>query len=206
MTSGAPRPGGLRFWSPITIPGRPRLLFLDASANAEGWEREFADRLFTVYRRKRIALVTEAPVRLTHPEDLSPYVVRQAEFNCVLLFGHTGENVRQEARLGRIWTWLSEQPGLSPKLVALMTAEDLDLATSQAVLEAKDSFAKLAVAPLTPLVPRAAGLFFMKFFTELDLHAEAEGTVTGKMVWFSHSKAKVLLARRHYAGAVGLRC
>jgi hypothetical protein len=206
MATGAPRPGGLRFWSQITIPGRPSILFLDASEDAEGWEREFADRLFTVYRRKGIALATDAPVRVVRPADISPHLIRQEGFNSILLFGHGGERTPEERRVGTIWRWFLEQQGLSPKLFALVTAEDADLATSQAILDAKGSFAKLAVAPLTPLTPRGAGLFFMKFFAELDLHSEAEGTVTGTMVWFSHSKAKVLTARRHYAGEVGMRC
>ena len=52
---------------------------------------------------------------------------------------------------------------------------------------------------------RAAGLFFMKFFVELDMHSEAADSMTGKMVWFGHSKAREILRRRNYEGRVSLK-
>ena len=50
---------------------------------------------------------------------------------------------------------------------------------------------------------REGGLFFLKFFTELHLHSEVD--MTGRMAWFSWSKATALLKRRRLKGSFGLR-
>ena len=50
---------------------------------------------------------------------------------------------------------------------------------------------------------REGGLFLLKFFTELDLHSEVN--MTGRMAWFSWSKASELLKRRQLTGRFGLR-
>ena len=44
----------------------------------------------------------------------------------------------------------------------------------------------------------------MEFFTELELHFE--DSITGKMVWFSGSKARELLRRGRLLGKSGVRC
>ena len=44
----------------------------------------------------------------------------------------------------------------------------------------------------------------LKFFTEMGLHSSDD--ITGKMVWFSCSKARELLRRRRLVGKVGVRC
>ena len=59
-------------------------------------------------------------------------------------------------------------------------------------------------ASVRHLTPREAGLYFLKFFIELHLHAPSE--ISGRMVWFSASKAAALLRRRGLPGTVGLRC
>ena len=46
----------------------------------------------------------------------------------------------------------------------------------------------------------------MKFFAEVDMHSESTESMTGKMIWFGHSKAREILRRRKYDGRVGLRC
>ncbi len=193
------------FWSQITIPGKPRLLMVDASRNAQGWEAEFCDRVFNVLGRKKIEIMGERLLRVHTPQDLDEPLRDEQAFNCILLFCHgQGPKVDQESGLSAFWTWLSKHQALSPKLVAVCTWETDDPQTAETILSAGDTFAQLAVVPQSPLSPRAAGLFFMKFFTELDLHAH--DSMTGKMVWFSHSKAREILRRRHLPGAVGLRC
>ena len=192
-------------WSQIVIPGRPRVLVVDGSRNREGWEAEFIDRIFDVLKRKGVQLVGEAPVRSKGPKELDQLLERQDTFNCIFLFGHGDvDNVRDEASLRDYWTWLSSHKALTPKLMAFCSCETYDPETSDAVLKARDSFAQLALAPQSPLTTREAGLFFMKFFAELELHAQDD--ITGKMVWFSHSKAREILRRRHYPGRIGVRC
>ena len=193
------------FWSQIAIPGKPRVLVVDGCGNAGGWEAEFCDRLFNVLRRKGIRLASEAPLRPSRPQELDEALRHQEAFNCIFLFCH-GEGVQapEERKLSSFWGWLSTYEGLTPKLLAVCTCESYDSETSQLILDAGDSFAKLAIVPQSPMSPRAAGLFYIKFFSELDLHADE--SIMGKMVWFSHAKAKELLKRRRLSGQLGLRC
>ena len=190
-------------WSQKTIPGKPRLLVVDSSRNHRGWEAEFCSRIFDVLRRKGMKLVGEGPLKVARPQDLSESLQDQGAFNCIFLVGQ-GAQIPEGSNLSSFWAWLSGHDQLAPKLLAVCTFEDHDPDTSQSILSAEDSFAQLAIVPQSPLSPRAAGLFFMKFFTELDLHAA--DAITGRMVWFSLSKAKELLRKRHLPGEIGARC
>ena len=89
-------------------------------------------------------------------------------------------------------------------LVALCTWGDHDPDLSGEVLRDATDLAPFTLAPTSPLTPREAGLYFLKFFIELHLHAPSE--ISGRMVWFSASKAAALLRRRGLPGTVGLRC
>ncbi len=190
-------------WSQTTIPGKLGLLVIDVCRNDQGWESEFSSRIFNVLRRKGMTLVGEKPTNVDRPQGLSKALPDQSEFNCVFLLGHAAQ-IAEESKLSGYWASLSSLDGLEPKLLAVCTFEDHDSDTSKSILSAEDSFAQLAVVPQSPLSPRAAGLFFMKFFTELDLHAA--DAITGRMVWFSHAKARELLKRRRLPGEIGMRC
>jgi len=190
-------------WSQTTIPGKPVLLVIDGSRNDQGWEAEFCSRIFNVLRRKGMTLVGERPLTVDRPQGLSEVLQDQNEFNCILLVGH-GSEIPAASKLSSFWAWLSSRDGLTPKLLAVCTFEDHDQDTSQSILSAEDSFAQLVIVPQSPLSPRAAGLFFMKFFTELDFHAP--DAISGRIVWFSHAKAQELLRRRHLSGEIGMRC
>ncbi len=192
-------------WSATSIPGRPTLLMVDASRNAQGWEAELCDRLFTTMRRRKLSLIGDGPVRVDRPEELAPHVGPQgSDFNAVLLLGHAGDEATASgAGLRGYWEWLSAQ-ALAPKLLCLCTWEDCDSALAETVLKSEQTCAPLALAPQTPMPARAAGLFLLKFFTELELHSEQE--ITGRMVWFSWSKARELLRRRNLEGQYGVRC
>ena len=193
------------FWSQISIPGKLWALVVDGSCNVQGWEEEFCDRIFDVLRRKGMQLAGEGPLRAYRPEDLVGALSNQDSINCIFLLCHGhGAQVPQESKLSSFWAWLSGCEGLTSKLLAVCTWETHDPKTSQSILEAKNSFAELAIVPQSPQTPRAAGLFFMKFFTELDLHSH--NSIDGKMVWFSHSKARELLKRRQLHGEIGMRC
>ena len=191
------------FWSPTTIPGKPRLLVVDGSRNYQGWEAEFCSRIFNVLRRKGMNLVGDGPLKADRPQDLSEALLDQGAFNCIFLVGH-GSQVPEDSKQSSFWAWLSSHDGLAKKLLAVCTFEDQDPETSRSILTAEDSFAQFAIVPESPLLPRAAGLFFMKFFTELDFHAP-DG-ITGRIVWFSHAKARELLRKRHLSGDIGMRC
>ena len=190
-------------WSQTTIPGKLGLLVIDACRNDRGWESDFCSRIFNVLRRKQMALVGDSPLRVDRPQGLSEALQEQSAFNCVFLVGHAAQ-IGEESKLSGYWEWLSRLDGLEPKLLAVCTFEDHDPDTSRSILSAEDSFARLAVVPQSALSPRAAGLFFMKFFTELDFHAP--DTITGRMVWFSHAKARELLKKRRLPGEIGMRC
>ena len=190
-------------WSQTTIPDKRGLLVIDGCANDQGWESEFCSRLFNVFRRKGMTLVGDKPLNVNRPQDLSEALQDQSAFNCVFLISHPSQTA-EASKLSSYWDWLSSLEELEPKLLAVCTFEDHDPNTSQAILTAEDSFARFAVVPKSPLTPRAAGLFFMKFFTELDFHAP--DSITGRMVWFSHAKARELLRRRRLPGEIGMRC
>ena len=193
------------FWSQATIPGKPRLLVVDSSGNAQAWEAEYCRRISDVLGRKGMQLVRNQPLRVNRPQELSEALIDQDAFNCILLISHgVGGQVPKESKLESFWDWLTSKDWPAPKLLAVCTWEDHDPDTSKSILAAQDSFAQFAIVPQTSLSPRAAGLFFMKFFTELDLHAPDE--ITGKMVWFSRSKARELLRKRHLPGEIGMRC
>ena len=191
------------FWSQITIPGKPRLLVVDGSRNVLGWESQFCDRISNVLVRKEVDLVAGGAARINGPEELAP-LLHDQQANCIFLLCHGHKQDGQTATLGDYWKWLAGQNDLTETLLAVCTYEGHDPETAQAIMDAGDSFAKLAVAQQSDMSLRAAGLFYMKFFTELDLHAY--DSITGKMVWFSHSKAREILKRRNLPGRMGLRC
>ncbi len=139
------------------------------------------------------------------PEDLAKAVQLSEPFNCLFLLCHAdGIAARQEASLQSYWSELSDHEGLWPKLFAACTCDSHDPRTSQAILAAPGRFALLALAQQTPMAPRAAALFYMKFFSELHFHSE--GSITAKMVWFACAKARELLKRARFEGKVGIRC
>ena len=192
------------FWSQRAVPGKLRVLAVDGSRNALGWEAAFCDRVCAVLGRKHVALVAGSPVRVGGPEELAD-ALRGGAFNCIMLFCHgDGEQVPRGSTLRAFWEWLAARDDLTSKLLAVCTWESADPEAARSILTANESFAQLAVVSGLPLSPRAAGLFFMKFLTELDLHSE--DSVTGKMVWFSHAKAREILKRRQLGGEIGMRC
>ena len=192
-------------WSSVSIPGKPAVLMVDASRDAGGWEREFSYRLFTSMARRGLRLKGDAPAMPQHPEELAPHLEEQETFNCILLLGHSNEEgIPPEVGLGGYWDWLKSRHELRPKLLAVCTWDAHAPRTSQEILESPESFAPLALAPQSAMTARESGLYFLKFFTELGLHSE--DSITGRMVWFSASKAKELLRRRRLAVKFGVRC
>ena len=192
-------------WSSVSIAGKPTILVVDASHNLEGWELEFCDRLYTSMSRRGLHLKGNAPVRVERPEDLASDLEAQEAFNCILLFAHEeSEGAPPGAGLRSYWSWLDSYAGLHPVLFGGCSWEGYDPTASQEILESPESFAPLALVPQSPLTPREAGLFFLKFFTELELHST--DSITGRMVWFSCSKARELLRRRRLTGKFGMRC
>jgi len=192
-------------WSQITIPGNPRILIVDGTRNTQGWENEFSDRIFTVLNRKGLDLVGDVPLRPSQPQDLIVALDDQDSFNCLFLLCHgNAADVPEDTKLATYWASLSNYGTLTPKLLAVCSWEMPDAETGESIINARDSFAQIALVPGSALSQRAAGLFYLKFFTELDLHAE--DSIMGKMVWFSHAKSKELLKRRGLPGEIKVRC
>ena len=143
-------------------------------------------------------------MRARNPEDLAEVCREQYSFNCMFLACHGNATHSDHSSLAAYWDWLSQHQGLDPKLLAVCTWEDHDADTSESILESGDNVASLAIVPQSPLSTRAAGLFYMKFFTELGDHSS--DSITGRMVWFSCTKARELLRRRRLPGQIGMRC
>ena len=191
-------------WSSVSIPGKPRILVVDASHDLGAWEWEFCNRRRASLERRKLRLVGSAPVQVERPEDLTPHLGAEDAGNCIPLFCQGRDQlVPPEASMRNYWAWLNSCGGQVPKLFAACTWEGYDPVVSQEIL-GSESFAPLALAQQSPLTPREAGLYFMKFFTDLELHSE--DSITGKMFWFSGSKARELLLRRRLLGKFGVRC
>lgn len=192
-------------WKPITIPGKPKIAVIDGSSNTEGWEADFSDRIFANFQRRGMLLKETILPRVTRPTELGLHLTPEHSFNCILLFTHAQpEPGVHSSGLEGYWEWLIKHPWTSQKLLAICTWEQPDPSITDAVLKSGDNFAPLALIPQSSMSPREAGLYFMKFFAELDLHTS--DNLTGKMVWFSASKAKELLRRRNLKGSVGVNC
>jgi hypothetical protein len=183
-------------WSSASIAGAPRILMLDLTQNSEGWEHEFSDRLCRSLQRSELIVDANAP---QHIEDIGQWIssLSNFRFNCLFLFGNA-------ERLSTFLDSLRFQQGLSPFLLAACSCRSFDPQQSEDVLKAAPAIAPFAIAQLSSMSPREAGLFYLKFFTELKLHSADH--LSGKMVWFSFSKAKELLRRRRYPGKYGVRC
>ena len=189
--------------SRVVIEGPPALLLVDASRNLAGWEAEFCDRLCAAMLRRGLRLVGGRSLQVSGPEELGRHLPLLEAANCLLLIGHGGQTVPSaSSELRGHWAWLRANV-VGPKLLAFCSWADHDPAFSEEVLKAADDFAPLALAQESPVTSREGGLFLLKFFTELHLHSEVD--MTGRMAWFSWSKATALLKRRRLTGSFGLR-
>lgn len=178
-------------WSSITIAGSPRLFFVDATWNIEGWEYEFSDRLYRSLQRSGLNMLGNSPLCVRNVTELK---LNDFAFNCLILFVHA----EPEFSLPRL------ESGLSPFLLAICSTQILEPRVSEEVLKSAPTVAPIAIAPLSSMTPREAGLFYLKFFTELKLHSSDH--ISGKMAWFSFSKARELIRRRRYSAKFGIRC
>jgi hypothetical protein len=184
-------------WTQVSIPGSPQILMVDGTRNIEGWERDFFGRLRQSLQRSELAVDSH---EVAAPSELSG-ALQKSTFNCLLLFAHAESD---QSSLRAFWETLRLQKYLPPFLFAICSPPEFDAEVNNEVLKSPSSLVPLAVAPQSPMSAREAGLFHLKFFTELKLHS-AEN-ISGKMVWFSFSKAKELLRRRRYSGKFGVRC
>ena len=179
------------------------MLVVDASRNLAGWESQFCDRLFNAMARRGLGLVGGGPLRVGAPQELEPQLRAPEAASCVLLVGHADTAAPSAAaEMQRYVAWLKANVA-GPKLLAVCSWQHYDPALTEELLKAPSDFAPLALAQQSPVTAREAGLFFLKFFTELHLHSEDQ--ISGRMTWFSWSKAKELLSRRRLEGRFGLR-
>jgi hypothetical protein len=169
-------------WSSVNIAGSPRILLVDAT------EDVLSDRLYKALKKTGLQMELDAPLKIQSSAELSR--LKEYQFNCILLFVDLEKDVVDALRSQK----------LPPYLLAVSATERFDPEVSESILKSNP----LAIAPLSIMSPREAGLFYLKFFTELKLHST--DSISGKMVWFSFSKAKELLKRRRYTAKFGVRC
>jgi hypothetical protein len=167
-------------WSSISIPGIPRILMADDTQNQQGWEHAFSDRLYQSLKKSGLQMEADAPLHASG-NQLSEY-----QFNCLLIFAHSPTDVLETLR----------PQNLSPHLLAICSTDGFDAESGESILKSNPATSPIIIVPLSAMSPREAGLFYLKFFTELKLHSK--DSISGKMVWFSFSKAKELLKRRRY--------
>ncbi len=189
------------FWSDVTVPGRPRVLVLDAVEDRDGWEAEATARIAASLTRRDIPVIGGSPVAVSGPDDITSAIESAEDFNCIFLTARADAS----PSAAECWSALNEALAGSTKLLAMCTWDSADPKVAEDALKGEDTFAPVAVVQQEPMSGRGASLFFMKFFAELDMHSESTNSMTGKMVWFGHSKAREIMRRRHYDGRVGLR-
>ena len=106
-------------WSSVSIPGKPRILVVDASHDLGAWEWEFCNRRYASLERRKLRLVGSAPVQVERPEDLTPHLGAGDAGNCTLLFCQGRDQlVPPEASMRSYWAWLNSCGGQVPKLFA----------------------------------------------------------------------------------------
>jgi hypothetical protein len=189
--------------STIIIGAPPALLLIDVSRNHAGWESAFCDRLFTAMVRRRLMLVGDSCVRVVAPEHLEPHLVSLSSASCVLLFGQSMEPANGlDVGILNYIAWLKANL-VGPKLLAVCSWQNYDPTLADELLKGPDDFVSLVLTQQSPVTSHEAGLFFLKFFSELDIHSETH--MSGRMAWFSWLKATELLKRRRLKGRFGLR-
>ncbi|MDA1256656.1 MAG: hypothetical protein O3C10_02235, partial [Chloroflexi bacterium] len=151
--------------------------------------------------RRDIPVVGGAPVPVASPDDILAALRPADRFNTVFLCTRADATPSS----ADCWDALRGALGGESKLLAMCSWDSADPDVAADILGADGTFAPIAVAQQEPMTGRGASLFFMKFFAELDMHSESTNSMTGKMVWFGHSKAREIMRRRHYEGRVGLR-
>ena len=171
-------------WSSISIEGVPRILMIDVTQSKEG----FSDRLYQSLKKSGLQMAGDKPLH-TIPSHLSDY-----QFNCLLIFARSAKDVLET--IG--------SPHLSSYLLAICSTDGFDAKSGESILKSDPPIASMVITPLSAMSLRESGLFYLKFFTELKLHST--NSISGKMVWFSFSKAKELLKRRRYTAKFGVRC
>jgi len=190
-------------WSSVTIPGKPSILLVDASRNFRGWERDFCERLHGSLKRAGLSIEGNEPIRIAEAGEMEMY--RSKQSNCWIYFAHgTASNVPTERTLRHHWEQLNQHRDFPPVLFAGMMFDSYDAPTSELILKSSPSIAAIALAPQSQATARESSLFLLKFFVELNLHSDE--SITGKMAWFSFTKARELLRRRRYSGLFGARC
>jgi hypothetical protein len=190
-------------WSTVRILGKPSLILVDATQNTMGFEREFCNRLFAALKRAGLSIRGDSPIQIRSLEEIIS-VLETTEYNCILFCAHgVGENLNPDQTVAHYWSQLKSKE-LPEALFAVCSWQSFDSRNGEDILKSREGFAKIAIVPQSELTEREAGLFYLKFFTELNLHASDE--ISGKMAWFSFAKAKELLKKRRYTGRFGIRC
>ena len=125
-------------------------MFVDATQNIQGWEHEFSDRLYKSLQRSDLQMSGDTALRVSNFQELK---LNEFVFNCMILFAHA----ELEYSLPRI----------DSGLLAILSSPDFDPRVSEEVLKSTPPIAAIAIAPLSAMTAREAGLFYLKFFTEL---------------------------------------
>ena len=176
-----------------------RLLLIDATGNAGGFEWETSARLLSALGRRGVALVDVEPLKVEDVSDIGRRVDALAAATCVVLLAS------EQGPPGRglaVWEWIGSNAA-GPKLAAVCQWGAPDPSLADAVLTVPTSWAPIRIAQETAAGPREGGLFLLKFLAEMDLHSDER--MTGRMAWFAWRKADELVKRRRMAVRFGLR-
>jgi len=178
----------LPIWSSLSIPGKPSIAIVDGSQDRNSWESQFCVQLFGSLKRSGLQMYGECPLAA----DILAPVKDPEKFNSLLLCAQDPFD---------FWPQTKTQSWFSQKLFCFCSWQNYDPQISTEMLQSQ---AAAVVVPESQTTAREAGLFYLKFFTELNLHSVDQ--ISGKMIWFSFAKAKELLKKRRYNGKFTVRC
>ena len=107
ITSLKGGPGPSLFWSDVTVPGRPRVLILDAVEDRAGWEATATMRIAESLIRRGISVIGDAVVPVSGSDDITLALGSPRDFNCIFL------TVRADNSPSMSEYWIALQDGLA---------------------------------------------------------------------------------------------
>ena len=170
----------------LNIPGPPKVLVLDKSGNAAGWESDLARRMSAAIRRQGVQVW--GPFIPGDGEQISDLVARNSEANCLLVLV-AGPKDLSGASKPTVSLDQSVARDSSPRLAAIYTCESVQALPKERVV-GPEALAPIALISKPDMSPRDAALFFPEFFGELLTHCP--DSISLAMVRFCFAKANRL--------------
>ncbi len=161
----------MKFPQSIQIPGKPKVLALNAAGNVNGWENEMAARVCNVMRRQQVEVV--GPVLIEDVTKLNESVTK-SDANCLFVMATA-------KKLSELLNTIGKGYKDKSKVLAVYLTDQVSAELG------KTPFTIATLISTPSLTQKEAALFYPEFFSELSNHSE-DG-IGMPMVRFCHAKA-----------------